>query len=138
MRGLPTYLFLATLAVPAAAATDLCAALGRPDAAALAPALAGAAEFQGCRASSRPGERTVCGWQFALADPESRRAFAGTAARVGQCAGLQSRQRDRGVNHPDFYDAWLYRFAAQRVSLAIKDKSALKSTLVTLRVFWAD
>ena len=78
-------------------------------------------------------ENHACRWSFDLGVPQSRQVFETLRADLAQCPDLIDATRDDGVNHPDFYDAWAFRFPGMALSLSIKDKSALESTFVVLR-----
>ena len=79
-------------------------------------------------------EEQACRWRFDLGRPVSRDAFEVLRGHLADCPDLIGQVRDAGVNHPDFYDAWLFRFATGALTLSVKDKHALGSTFVTLRV----
>ncbi|NNE78647.1 MAG: hypothetical protein HKN18_00105 [Silicimonas sp.] len=78
-------------------------------------------------------EPDACRWTFDLGAPVSRELFEVLRARLAECPNLRAASRDQGVNHPDFYDAWVFRFAREAFSLSIKDKSGLRRTFVVLR-----
>lgn len=78
-------------------------------------------------------EPDVCRWTFALGDAASRANYDDLQSRIKACAVPINATRDQGVNHPDFYDAWIYEFEDGRLSVSIKDKSALGQTFVVLR-----
>ena len=79
---------------------------------------------------SEPG---VCRWTFQLGDAASRETYEALRVGIRACGEPMSAIRDQGVNHPDFYDAWVYRFDDGGLSLSIKDKAALGETYVVLR-----
>ena len=79
-------------------------------------------------------EALACRWTFDLGAPASRALFEDMRARIGACSKLDRAERDQGVNHPDFYDAWVFPLAATKVMVSIKDKSALEKTYVVLRL----
>lgn len=85
---------------------------------------------QGFDCDTEPG---VCRGAFALGAPESRRIFEATRQHLAACPGLRQAVRDRGVNHPDFYDAWTFSFSGGALSLSLKDKSALGQSFVVMR-----
>ena len=79
--------------------------------------------------ASEPG---ACRWTFDLGTPQSRDIYDGLRAALAGCSDARP-ERDQGVNHPDFYDAWAFQIDGARVTLSIKDKSALGKTYVVLR-----
>lgn len=85
---------------------------------------------QGADCDSEPG---ACRWTFALGEPASRDLFAKIQDELGQCPNLINRARDQGVNHPDFYDAWVFEFPDATFSVSLKDKAALRQSFVVLR-----
>ncbi len=133
LKSLTTAAYLIAISTKAGA-TGLCAALPLADPGALAATFAGQVGFQDCAMSPEGGAHTACRWEFDLGNAPSRQAFAGLADRLDACPGLLAAERDQGVNHPDFYDAWHYRFDTSEITLSIKDKAALGATYVVLRL----
>lgn len=129
-----------TLAAGPAAAAGFCGSVealvaearaGFPDA---EPAmLEGAADCRFTRMLSG-GVEHGCRWDFDLQDPEAAETFARFARELGDCFGARAEAvEDLGVNHPDFYDQRSYRLDGVEVTVAIKDKGALRSTHVFVR-----
>lgn len=79
-------------------------------------------------------EALACRWTFDLGAPGSRTLFEDMRVGMGACSDLDAAERDQGVNHPDFYDAWVFPMVSLRVMVSIKDKSALGETYVVLRL----
>ena len=77
-------------------------------------------------------EPGVCRGTFDLGAPQSRSDFEALTKRLTACASAAP-VRDKGVNHPDFYDAWAFAVEGGEITLSIKDKSALGKTFVVLR-----
>ena len=78
-------------------------------------------------------EAQACRWSFELGDTGSRGLFKDLVDSIGACSTLTSKLHDTGVNHPDFYDAWVFDFPTGSLSVSLKDKSALGQTFVVLR-----
>ncbi len=78
-------------------------------------------------------EAEACRWTFDLGVPASRALFEEMRDGIGACSDVEAGERDQGVNHPDFYDAWVFPMALSNVMVSIKDKSALSKTYVVLR-----
>ena len=79
-------------------------------------------------------ELQVCRWTYSLRDDRSRSLFETLRKRFSECPELLQAYHDVGVNHPDTYDAWEFIIADLKVVIALKDKSALDATFVTLRL----
>ena len=75
-----------------------------------------------------------CRWSFDLGDDVSRALFDALVKMMRDCPNLEGAVRDSGVNHPDFYDAWIIQLGDQGFTVSIKDKSALRQTFVVLRI----
>ena len=78
-------------------------------------------------------EPAACRGAFDLGAPKSREVFESLHRQMSACSGLVSATRDKGVNHPDFYDAWEFRFQDGAIVVSIKDKAALGATYLVLR-----
>lgn len=78
-------------------------------------------------------EAMACKWQFELGETESRALFRDLVTKIDGCAVPLSKMQDKGVNHPDFYDAWIFAFPDGGLSVSLKDKAALRQTFVVLR-----
>lgn len=78
-------------------------------------------------------EPGACRWSFALGDPTSRALFENMRMQLDACPGRIGIEQDKGVNHPDFYDAWIFEFGDTALSVSLKDKAALKKTFVVVR-----
>ena len=76
-----------------------------------------------------------CAWKYPLGDRQAHGAFKEVAKEMKACIGeFAEEQTDRPVNHPDFYAAHYYQLPDGEVSVALKNKSSLKSTLVSIGV----
>lgn len=76
-----------------------------------------------------------CAWTFPQGDERARTTFQRLGDEMRGCiGGLAEEQTDRSVNHPDFYASHYYLLPGSRASVTIKDKSALRSTLVSIRI----
>lgn len=91
---------------------------------------------QGCSSPVDAPAQVACSWQFQLGAPEAAETYRDVFLALSDCLGPAATvARDQGVNHPDYYDAYLIEFPAYRLTLSIKDKSALGTTFVTLRAY---
>lgn len=149
--GMRRLLCLATvlpvLAAAPTAAAGLCAEVSAlagaarsnfPDAAAGPSALPGAED---CALSLAPsGARAYhCAWRFALRDPAASDRFEAIVRDLRRCFGAQAVVTiDDSVNHPDTYDLRQFRLERVTVAVSIKDKGALESTYVFIRVYASD
>ena len=69
-----------------------------------------------------------------LGDEMSRTVYDKVVASYKTCSDWQSVEQDKGVNHPDYYDAWMFHGDVGGFSVSIKDKSVLGKTFVVLRL----
>ncbi|MEM9441107.1 MAG: hypothetical protein AAGA73_11720 [Pseudomonadota bacterium] len=76
-----------------------------------------------------------CTWTFQLGDPRAYARFDALGQAVQRCIGDRGTlNQDQNVNHPDFYDSRIFLLDTAKVSVSVKDKSALESTFVFLFV----
>ena len=76
-----------------------------------------------------------CSWMFAYRAARAYGTFDAFDQSLQKCFGERAKlSRDQSVNHPDFYDLRNYQLGQVNVTLSIKDKSALRSTHVFVRV----
>jgi len=76
-----------------------------------------------------------CVWNFPLGSPEAYAAFEQLVDQVRACfVGLADESTDPAVNHPDFYAAHRWETPQGAANVSLKNKSALRLTLVTLRI----
>ena len=76
-----------------------------------------------------------CAWKYPLGDGQAHGVFKEVAKEMKGCIGeFAEEQTDRPVNHPDFYAAHYYQLPGGEVSVALKNKSSLKSTVVSIGV----
>jgi hypothetical protein len=94
-------------------------------------------EAANCRMSLMLGGGTQvhCSWSFDYRATEAQSAFKGTIAAVKACLGPDIHSTlDQVVNHPDFYDLQTFTTDGSTVGVSLKDKSALRQTLVFVRI----
>lgn len=76
-----------------------------------------------------------CFWTYPLRDESAAEAYRAMGDSVRRCGGTPAdADPDLKVNHPDSYDTRLFDLNGVRASVALKDKAALRSTLVFLRL----
>ena len=76
-----------------------------------------------------------CAWKYPLGDERARTAFQRFAKEMRNCIGDMAEERtDRPVNHPDIYASHYYVLPGGEASVALKNKSALSSTLVSIGI----
>lgn len=76
-----------------------------------------------------------CGWEFPLRAQQAYDTFDRFVREVNECIGQSATvHSDQSVNHPDYYALRRYEMAQTDVSVSVKDKSALGSTFVFIRV----
>ncbi|MCP4317398.1 MAG: hypothetical protein GY789_15630 [Hyphomicrobiales bacterium] len=81
------------------------------------------------------GSAYNCVWEYPLKAPDAYRKFSAIGQNLQTCIGDRATVlKDKGVNHPDFYDARRYQMERANVTVSIKDKSALNSTFVNVWV----
>jgi len=89
-----------------------------------------------CRVTRQPGQSWhQCGWEFPHRDQAAYDAFEAMAETMAACFGPRVPvHSDRNVNHPDFYASRRYELQHADVTVSVKDKSALGTTFVFLRI----
>ena len=89
-----------------------------------------------CFVSERPAGRWYhCGWEFPHRAKEAYETFDALAERLNQCIGSRATlHNDRSVTPPDSDALRRYELDHAEVTVSVKDKSALGSTLVFVRV----
>lgn len=76
-----------------------------------------------------------CTWKYPQGDERAQYAFQQLAKEMRHCIGHLAEERtDRPVNHPDFYAAHYYQLPGGAVSVSLKNKAKLMSTLVSIRI----
>ena len=76
-----------------------------------------------------------CAWIFAYRTSGAYGTFEAYNQSFQECFGSRAQlSNDQRVNHPDFYDLRQFQLDQVNVTLSIKDKSALQSTYVFVRV----
>lgn len=76
-----------------------------------------------------------CVWTYPQGDEQAHTTFQRLATEMRACIGTRAEeQTDQSVNHPDFYASHYYDLPEARASVALKDKSNLRSTLVSIRI----
>ncbi len=77
----------------------------------------------------------LCGWEFPHRAEHAYGTFDGFVRKVDDCIGRQATvHSDQSVNHPDYYASRRYEMEQAEVSVSVKDKGALGSTFVFVRV----
>ena len=96
-------------------------------------ALAGASYCLVTKRSKRSFYR--CGWEFPYRAQQAYDTFDELVRGVNDCIGRQATlHSDQSVNHPDYYALRRYETEQADVSVSVKDKGALGSTFVFIRV----
>lgn len=76
-----------------------------------------------------------CTWAFQHRDADAYEVFEELGQKLESCIGDDAvLSDDQGVNHPDFYDARIFRLDDVKVAISVKDKSALGATYVFVSV----
>ena len=84
---------------------------------------------------SPSGSSYHCVWNFPLQSQDAGAKFREIGGKLQECFGHRATMhRDQSVNHPDFYESHRFELASADVTVSLKDKSELQSTLVNLRV----
>lgn len=77
----------------------------------------------------------LCGWEFPYRAEQAYETFDHLVGRLSECIGRRATlHSDRSVNHPDYYSSRRYELEQADVSVSVKDKGALGSTFVFVRV----
>lgn len=96
-------------------------------------ALAGASKCSVTKKSKSSSYQ--CGWEFPHRAQQAYDTFDRFVREVNECIGQSATvHSDQSVNHPDYYALRRYEMAQTEVSVSVKDKSALGSTFVFIRV----
>ena len=87
-----------------------------------------------CREVSIDGAAAVsCSWEFGYRDGRARAKQAKMQAELRRCLPGARRLEDApGVNHPDTHLVAQYRHGTAKIAIAVKDKAALRQSLVFL------
>ncbi len=76
-----------------------------------------------------------CAWEFPHRAEQAYETFEEIAGKLNVCIGERATlHSDRSVNHPDFYASRRFELKQADVSVSVKDKGALGSTFVFVRV----
>jgi hypothetical protein len=76
-----------------------------------------------------------CTWKYPLGDERAHQTYQRFIEEMRNCIGHMAEERvDRPVNHPDFYASYYYRLPGGEASVALKNKSKLMSTLVSIGI----
>lgn len=76
-----------------------------------------------------------CTWEFPLADIQAETTFESLSEEVRACIGhIAVEQLDQPVNHPDIYRSSYFQLPQGQLSISLKNKSELSSTLVSIRI----
>lgn len=86
-------------------------------------------------AKALKGSSYHCRWKFPYRARQAYDTFDGFVRGVNDCIGRQATVHgDQSVNHPDYYALRRYETEQAVVSVSVKDKGALGSTFVFIRV----
>lgn len=76
-----------------------------------------------------------CTWTFGYGAEQAQETFEKYAKDVSNCLGSSaSESKDQLVNHPDTYYSHLYRISNTDLRVTLKNKGALRNTLVSVIV----
>ena len=76
-----------------------------------------------------------CTWEFPHRAEQAYETFEEIAGKLNACIGGRATlHSDRSVNHPDYYASRRYELKRADISVSVKDKGALGSTFVFVRV----
>ena len=96
-------------------------------------ALAGASECDLIEDAEKHSYR--CVWVHPLGAPEAQAQFQQLTTDIDNCiSGLAEQRTDQPVNHPDIFKSHYYTLPHGALSISLKNKSQLKSTIITIRV----
>ena len=81
------------------------------------------------------GKSYYCTWEFRHRDAEAYMTFKALGQELQSCIGDRAiLSDDQNVNHPDFYESRMFLLDQAKVSVSVKDKSALGSTFIFVSV----
>lgn len=91
-------------------------------------------QAQYCVILEDPEKRSYkCTWEYPIGDERATTAFEQYAKEMERCLGSDvEKVMDQPVNHPDTYKSFLYKLPDSEMRVTFKDKSELKSTLVSV------
>lgn len=75
-----------------------------------------------------------CAWVFPLRADAAARAFGSLHHVLISCGAVAGSKEEPAVNHPDSYAQRRFDYHTARISLALKEKSALRQSYLFLRV----
>ena len=76
-----------------------------------------------------------CTWKYPHGDQRARKAFQRFVKEMRSCIGNIAEERiDKPVNHPDSFLSYYYQLPDGEASVALKNKSKLMSTLVSIGI----
>ena len=80
-----------------------------------------------------------CVWTYSLQSSTAQQHYLRASTEIQHClaeifGGELTLQQDQAVNHPDVYASQYYRHADGQITVSLKNKSALNSKLLTIRV----
>ena len=89
-----------------------------------------------CTVTKRSKRSTYhCGWEFPHRAEQAYDTFDEFVRKVDDCIGRHATvHSDQSVNHPDYYASRRYETERAEVSVSVKDKGALGSTFIFIRV----
>ncbi|MFK7994979.1 MAG: hypothetical protein AB8B87_12625 [Granulosicoccus sp.] len=93
-------------------------------------------EAEYCLIFEDPEKRTYqCTWAYPLGASDASSTFERYAKDIGDCLDNRAIMiKDQAVNHPDTYSSYIYNLPKTEVRVTLKNKSKLKSTLVSVFV----
>ncbi|MDH3661393.1 MAG: hypothetical protein OEU92_15425 [Alphaproteobacteria bacterium] len=81
------------------------------------------------------GKSYYCTWEFRHRDAEAYMTYKALGQDLQSCIGDRAvLSDDQNVNHPDFYESRMFLLDQAKVSVSVKDKSALGSTFIFVSV----
>ncbi len=93
------------------------------------------ASGQSCQHVLEPEGRAIfCYQSFPLRSDAATTAFQEKTQVYTLCFGAPEKAKGPDVNHPDSYTSLHFTKDGRRLTLSLKDKSTLNSTLVTTRI----
>ena len=85
------------------------------------------------------GAQPLCMWTFDYRATAATEALDAITTQIRGCIGDDiSEARDPAVNHPDFFALHQFQSETRALSVSLKDKGALRKTLIFLRGGEAD
>ena len=81
------------------------------------------------------GSGYLCSWEYDIGSTDAHDAYAGFVEQARSCVDdAATEHTDQSVNHPDYWESVYFTTDDTEVSVSLKNKNALRKTLVAVGV----